>query len=320
VKNELTVDRGYEDRLATINQLTNLSDLTGYLNAFLLSCRVDRLSPATLRYYRQKIEPFARFCHSCGIWQPEHVTASHVRAFLLQLQETNNAVSVADFYRALKRWFNWMIAEEMITKSPMATIRPPRVPKKIVHPLSPQHIKDALAVCDNGTFVGMRDKAIILLLLDTGLRLSEAANIKLGDIDIEREIIRVQGKGARERIVRVGTTAQKALLRYLLSRKDKEPWLWVTQSGTRLKVAAIAQRFRVIRQLAGITDVRCSAHTCRHTFATSALLNGAGEFEVQSVLGHSTLHMTRLYVASLTSEQAILGHKRWSPVDSLKLR
>lgn len=127
------------------------------------------------------------------------------------------------------------------------------------------------------------------------------------------------GKGAKERVVRIGRTAQKALLRYLLMRQDDHPCLWVTEEQRPLTHWGIAEVMRVLKRRAKIEGIRCSAHTFRHTFATRAFLNGAGEFEVQSLLGHSKLDMTGRYAASLRSEVAVVGHRRSSPVDNMRL-
>jgi len=285
----------------------------------LLSSRVDGLSPRTLADYEYKIGAFVSFCSALGINDPGQVTASEVRQFLLKLQERNAPASVSGYYKSVNRFFSWMVEEKILERSPMATIQPPRVPQKVIMPFSPEHIKCLLLLCDDKTFIGARNRALVLMFLDTGLRLSEMAGIQLADIDFDRETIKVMGKGAKERVVRIGKTAQKALLHCLLMRQDNYPCLWVSEERKPLSHWGIAQVIEVLGKRAGISDVRCSAHTFRHTFATRALMNGAGEFEVQSLLGHSKLDMTRRYTASLRSEQAVVGHRRWSPADNLKL-
>jgi integrase/recombinase XerC len=182
-----------------------------------------------------------------------------------------------------------------------------------------EQIRDLLLLCDENRFLGTRNKAIVLTLLDTGLRLTELANIQLANVDFDRETIKVMGKGAKERVVRIGKKTQKAILRYLLMRKDDHPCLWVTEERRPLRAFGVQTMIKRLGRRAGISSVRCSAHTFRHTFATRALLNGAGEFEVQSLLGHEGLDMTRRYAASLRSEAAVAGHRRFSPVDNMKL-
>jgi integrase/recombinase XerC len=302
-----------------LNRMIRRGDLTAYLQTFLLSCKVDGLSPASLRDYNQKIGLFVSFCTDVGINKPKQLDAAGIRTFLAKLQETNSQISVADYYRCVKRFLNWMVEERVLKGNPMDVIRPPKVPKKMIAPFTPDHIKRLLLLCDERKFLGARNKAIILVLLDTGLRLSEAVSIQLADVNFDRETIKVMGKGAKERVVRIGRMAQKALLRYLLMREDDHPCLWVTEERRPLRQEGISQMLKVLKHRAKLEGVRCSAHTFRHTFATRALLNGAGEFEVQSLLGHEGLDMTRRYAASLRSEAAVVGHRRFSPVDNMGL-
>ncbi|HEY55129.1 MAG TPA: tyrosine-type recombinase/integrase [Dehalococcoidia bacterium] len=317
VLDQLIQGKAQIGRVSGLDQLIRRGNLTAHLQAFLLSCRVDGLSPASLRDYRQKIGAFVIFCAGHNIDKPKRLTVSGIRTFLAKTRETNSPVSVADYYRCVKRFLNWMVEERMLKRNPMAAIRPPKTPRKVIAPFTTDHVKRLLLLCDDLKFLGARNKAIILMFLDTGLRLSELAGIQLKDVDFDREVIKVMGKGARERVVRIGRAAQKALLRYLLMREDDYPCLWVTEERRPLAHWGIELMIRKLGRRAGIEGVRCSPHTFRHTFATRALLNGAGEFEVQSLLGHEGLDMTRRYAASLRSEAAVEGHKRFSPVDNM---
>jgi len=294
-----------------------LGDLEGQLKAFLLSCRVDELSPHTIADYSQKIGAFVRHCRELEITQPQAVTAHHIRMFLLKLQQSCNAHSLRDYYGVVKRFFNWLIAEGVLKSSPMAPIRPPRVPKSLIRPFVAEQIRDLLLLCDDGTFLGARNKAIILTFFDTGLRLSELSNIQLSEVDFDRELIKVMGKGAKERLVRIGKRAQKAVLHYLLMRKDALPCLWVTEERRPLRARGVQIMLIRLGRRAGLSNVRCSPHTFRHSFGTQALRNGATIKEVQDLLGHSTPTMTLRYVATLNSEDAVVSHRRFSPVDKM---
>lgn len=307
------------ESVTTLDLLTAKNNLEGQLNAFLICCKVDGLSPATLRYYRQKIAAFVKFSYEHQVKELDQVNATHIRLFILKLQKTNCPVSIHDFYRALKRFFNWMVEEGLLEKNPMSPIRPPRIPRKIVKPFTASQINTLLELCDDRKFLGARNKSIVLMFLDTGLRLSELAGIQLGDIDIDRGVIKVMGKGARERVVRIGKTTQKALLRYLLMRHDDHPCLWVTEERKPLAQVGIVEMIKKLGKRAELKGVRCSCHTFRHTFATSCLSNGANLFYVQSLLGHSTLDMVRRYAATIDSEKAVEAHHLFSPADKLRI-
>jgi integrase/recombinase XerC/integrase/recombinase XerD len=202
----------------------------------------------------------------------------------------------------------------------MSSIRLRKPPDKLIQPFTPEHIRDLLLLCDDSKFLGARNRAIILTFLDTGLRLSELANIELKDLDFDREIIKVMGKGAKERVVRVGKRAQRALLRYLLMRKDGLPCLWVSEERRLLTHWGIELMIHKLGKRAGFTGVRCSPHTFRHTSATQSLRNGAGLEQVKSLLGHSTLYMTMRYAATINSEDAVISHRNFSPVDRMNLK
>ncbi|MBA7475673.1 Tyrosine recombinase XerD [subsurface metagenome] len=199
----------------------------------------------------------------------------------------------------------------------MQNIRPPKMPKKIVRPFSLPDIDNLLVLCSGTRFVEIRNRAIILVFLDTGLRLAELAGIQMVDINFHSETIKVMGKGAKERVVRIGKTAQKSLLRYLLNRHDDYPCLWVTEERKPMTAYGIQTAIKNLCRRAEIKDAKRGPHSFRHTFGTQSLLNGADIREVQSLLGHSTLKTTLTYVATVKSEEAIKRHRVFSPVDRM---
>lgn len=299
--------------------ITADTTLGGQLRIFLLSCKVNELSPRTIEDYAQKVGAFVSFCISQGVKEPGDVTPNHVRIFLLVLRERIKPSSVHDYYGCVNRFFNWLMGEEILEHSPMAKMHPPRVPKQVIQPFSQDDIRRMLVVFGEDNFRGYRNTAIILTFLDTGLRLSELAAVQLGDIDFNNGVIKVMGKGRKERFVRVGKETQKAMLRYLLTRKDKQPSLWVDEYAQPIKPRGIQSLIKRLGKRAGITDARCSCHTFRHSFAVNCLRNGMGEFNLQNLLGHTTLQMTRRYVQTFGVSDALSAHEKASPVDNMRL-
>ncbi len=228
-------------------------------------------------------------------------------------------------YTAIRRFFNFLVEENIIDKNdnPITRIPKPHVEKKVIRPFTPDEIKKLLLLCEERLFTGLRDKALILTFYDTGLRLKEITNIQLENIDLKREIIKVMGKGARERYVRISTATQKAIIKYLLQRRDNFPCLWVSEERKPLTVWGIYQIVHRLGQRAGLSGVRCSPHTFRHSFGTAALRNHADIRQVQVMLGHSTLNTTMRYVATIASEDAINAHRGdhdkpgFSPVENM---
>lgn len=316
----LTANKSYEQAVAGLDLLTAPESLEAQLQAFLLSCRVDELSPTTIQNYRYQIGSFLRFHHQLNLTPGGEVTVHHIRLFLLKLQDKNSPISVRDYYKSLRRFFNWLVEEGLLERTPMTTIHPPRIPKKIIRPFSPQDIDNLLLLCSGNHFLDIRNRAIILVFLDTGLRLAELAGIQLRDIDFGRETIKVMGKGAKERVVRIGKTAQRAVLKYLLLRNDSLPCLWVTEERSPFARWGIQSAIKRLCHRAEIVGAKRGPHSFRHTFGTQAFLNGADIREVQSLLGHSTLKTTLTYLATVDSEVAVKRHREFSPVDRMKLK
>jgi integrase/recombinase XerC/integrase/recombinase XerD len=316
--NHLLIDAAtYAQSLASLHLLTSQNTLQSQITGFLVTCQVEDLSPHTLRYYKYQLGLMERCFREMGVASAAEATTAHVRLAILRVQEKNKPSSVHSFYRAVCRFFNWLVEEEVLEKSPAARVRPPRVPEVIIVPFRPEQVRDMLTVNPPTDLVLARNRAIILVFLDTGLRVSEMTGIQLADVDIDRATIKVMGKGSRERIVAIGKHAQMALLKYVMMRHDTQPCLWVNRYSRPMTKWGISQMIADTGRRAEVTGVRCSSHTFRHTSGTMAMRNGASEREVQLLLGHKTRKMTQHYTATLTSEFAVKSHCHFSPVDNL---
>jgi len=300
-------------------RLISQETLEGCLAAFLLACKVEELSPSTISSYSQFLGDFVKNAAALGITQPKQLTFSHISKLLQKKQETCSPVSIYAHYRHIKRFCNWLVEEKVLAESPMRHIKPPRVPHTLIKPFTLEQVKRILALCDESTFLGLRNKAIILVFVETAIRLSEMARMQIQEIDFETGLIKIMGKGSRERVVAIQDKTKAILRRYLLSRNDRHGCVWVNEERQPLTLSGIGQMIRSLGKQAGLRNVRCSPHTFRHTSATMMLDSGAREFEVQAILGHSTLTMTRRYMSSLNSEKAAEAHKRFSPVEHFQL-
>lgn len=181
---------------------------------------------------------------------------------------------------------------------------------KLIEPVPDDTLRRVLGLAS------VRDRAIVLLLLDTGLRVSEAAGIRLGDLRPDGSG-KVMGKGAKERIVPIGSTARGAIVRYIAQRGpgSTDAPLFLGRRGA-LDWRGMQQVFKRLKTRAGVTG-RCSPHSLRHTFARSYLVNGGDIFSLQRILGHTTLDMVKRYV-SLAAFEIVRGlHAGASPADRL---
>jgi len=179
-----------------------------------------------------------------------------------------------------------------------------------------------LNLCQMTNENGQRNLAILLLFLDTGIRVSELVHIDLDDVNLEEGSIRIRiTKGNRERSVPIGSLVQKALWKYIHSGRPKPLThqinrLFLTDKGTPLTINGVQQLIHRCGKKAGITSTRVSAHTFRHTFARNYLLNGGDIFSLQKILGHSSLASVRVYL-NLFAADVKKQHLRFSPVDNL---
>jgi len=277
------------------------------VDLFLSAKAAEGASPKTITWYRMIL---VRAVRAFGADLPvDRLTGPDLRAWLLELRATLAPVSVAGYVRTLKVLGNWLLAEELAEAAALRALRKPRVPDKLIESVPDDTLRRLLGLAV------VRDRAILLLLLDTGLRVSEAAGVRLGDLRPDGSV-KVMGKGAKERIVPIGSTARGAIVRYLGQRGPGAPGapLFLGRRGA-LDARGMQQVLKRLKVRAGITG-RCSPHSFRHTFARSYLVNGGDAFSLQQILGHATLDMVKRYV-SLTDADLVARHRVASPADRL---
>lgn len=299
------------------------------IESYILNCQVEERSKRTIESNRNNLYRFLWWLREGGY--PviiADISPDHIRRFLLYLKEPNrwnsNAISsrhqasattVDKYYRTLKTFFNWARREKFVNENPLDNIKPPKLPINVIPIYSQEDIKALLAACPQ-TFLGIRNRAIILLALDTGLRLSELLGILSEDISIPGGLVKVRGKGSKERIVHFGKHVQQALLKYLIVRHQTDyPSLWLTEEGKPLTSRGFQIAFRRLAQSAGLKG-KHTIHMLRHTSATLYLDSG-DPLSLQYLLGHSSLSMVKRYTESKRAEQAIEQHRKNSPVEKL---
>jgi site-specific recombinase XerD len=238
------------------------------------------------------------------------ITAAELRAWLLELRATLAPESIAGYVRGLKAFGNWCAGEEIATAAGFRALRRPKVPRRLIAPFSDPELRGLLALADD------RERALALVFLDTGLRLSEVASLRIGDVRPDGTL-RVMGKGAKERVVPLGGTARRGLVRYLASRGGVTPAdpLFISRRRGPLSPRGMQQAIRKLGARAGVAT-RSSPHTFRHTFARGYLVNGGDVFSLQQILGHTTLDMVRRYV-TLSEADLVARHRAASPADRL---
>jgi len=277
------------------------------IRAYLRHLRLDVNSSAeTLRAYGSDLGEFAAFLEKeIGGGRkvaPKQVDRLAVRAFLGDLHRRQAKRStVARKLAAIRSFFRYLKRQGKLSANPAAAVATPRQEKRLPKQLSVIEVQHLVEIADDSVPLGARDRAILELLYASGVRVSELTGLDLDDLDLSDGMMRVLGKGKKERMVPIGSKAITAIRVYLRRRADLEPRpgrggdaLFLNFRGTRLNVRSVRRIVdRYIRQCAIVRKV--SPHTLRHSFATHLLDAGADLRSIQELLGHVSLSTTQKY-------------------------
>jgi integrase/recombinase XerC len=265
------------------------------------------VSPHTLRNYISDLRQFEEYLerrakeHDEKVVAIEDVSVHLVRAFLASLAKQNKKSSIGRKLAALKGFYRYLVREKRIGENPLALLATPKQEKPLPKFLSVDDVFRLLGKISGADILTLRDRAILETLYSTGVRVSELVGLDWGEVDFGLGVIRVMGKGSKERIVPIGEIALKALdayaaeqaLRWKRPAKGKHP-VFLNQRGGRITTRSVA---RVVDKYLRAADipVRMGPHGLRHTFATHLLNGGADLRIIQELLGHASLSTTQRY-------------------------
>lgn len=297
------------------------------LAEFLAEGRLRHLSPATLTWYEYGLRPFLRFAAERSEVAVEDLTPQTVRAFLTHQNGRVQARRLNHYRLCLDRFCQWLMAQGYADTNPAADIPKARETKKLIATFTPSEVQALLDQPDTRSFLGLRDYVFMLLLLDTGVRLSEALGLACDDLNLEDGTFKVLGKGAKERMVGFSPVLDRHLRRYLARRQvafdaaglPAGGWLFPNQLGGKWTAKGAQMRLREYAAQAGVSRVRVSPHTFRHTFALWFVRNGGSPFHLQKILGHTSLDMSRRY-CELAEVDFIARQQQLSPLASGALK
>ena len=267
------------------------------------------VSPYTVRNYTTDLLDFFQFLGAKGIGSLKEVDRHVVRDYLSHLMGRGLVkASIARKLSAIRSFYRYLLREEVVSTSPVATTSSPKMDRRLPTFLTVGEVEKLLEAPDLTKPVGQRDRALLELLYASGLRVSELVSLNLGQVDLDSCEIRVWGKGAKERITLMGKPAARALSTYLSQRKREPPKgkksraLFLNRYGGRLTERMVQKILADYASKVGIGK-KVHPHMLRHTFATHLLDGGADLRVVQELLGHANLSSTQIYT-HVTKSQA----------------
>ena len=269
---------------------------------------------ATTAYY---LRPFLQSMARQGVYDLERVKPQHIRRWLLERREAGlRPQTVRDSYGIARAFWRWCIEQELTTNDPFRKVEPPKVEKQLRRVLTPEQVEQLLQATEGKHWLRLRDRALLLLLLDSGLRIAECHSLTAGDARYETVVIR--GKGGRRRVVVLSGEVRLALRKYLHAcphaPSGDAPLWWgrygaLTLDGLKRAVVKIGMR----------AGVKVSPHDLRRTCATWALRHGMSIEHLRRLLGHSDFRTLQHYISVLENDLKE-AHAQHSPLRALRRR
>ena len=278
------------------------------LNEFLTTQKLRYNSKHTLDSYQWQLSPFLQYTSDLDV---SFITLDLCNRYKLSLRENNlTSASCQSYCRALRVFLKWMYEENYITENISARFSLPKAKRKIIDTLTDDEI-NRLFQCDfQSDSVKLRNGCLVSLMLDSGLRLSEAVSLQRSRVYLRECYCCVDGKGGKQRIVPLGGTTRAFLERYM-AQVDTVGSLFVLNNRQPLTVDAVKDVFRKLKKESRIDRLR--PHLLRHTFATRYLQNGGDLFKLQRILGHTSIEMTKRYL-HLSSNFVCADFEKYSPL------
>lgn len=302
--------------------------LSEAIEVFLVSLRAENLSQETVKWYRKRLSRLVAFFSDCDLC--EISSTDDLRRFVVSLQEQDckyakhryhkpipghlSPATIHSYVRCIKRFFNWLEDEKIITHNFAYRLKKPKMPKQ-----PPKEIaeSDLLALLKAAKVWGKhraRNYAMILFLAETGVRVAGLVNLRIGDVDLKQGQAIVTEKGNKSRIVFFGKETRKALSAWLAERPDDTEYVFVGECG-RLTAYGVRMTLRHLKKFAGIKG-RVNPHSFRHFFAKRTIVQGGDVSLLSALMGHSDIRVTRDAYLIFKTEELQGAHQRYTSLDA----
>lgn len=267
----------------------------------------------TINDYTNKLRGFL---DQFGERELDELRSENLNEYARRLRETHsNTITIQSYVRSLRAFLNWLYLNDHVEADFCRKFRLPKARKAFINVLTDQEIERVFAVYgDDSNVIHLRNRVIISLMLDAGLRLNEVVTAQVADLHLPEGYLIVTGKGSKQRAVSFGVTTLEHVKAYLDAVTDSEALLQ-TSEGEPLTQETIKNMFRKLKKKSGVE--RLHPHLLRHTFATRYLENGGSIYNLKELLGHTTLKQTQAYL-HLAQNRRHLDFNRYSPLDNIK--
>lgn len=289
------------------------------ISVFLDYLSVERgLSANTISAYRRDLEFYLDFLEHAQVSALSRIKKDDITAFMFSQKDKGiSANSIARRLAAIRMFHRFLARERITQEDPSALIDSPRLWKRVPDTLSGTEVDRLLSAPDKRNARGLRDRAILETLYATGMRVSEAVNLRADNVNLDVGFLRCIGKGNKERVIPLGSKAIRSIREYLqksrpkIIKKRKSEYLFVSRLGTRISRQSF---WKMVQQYAGCAGIRkhIKPHILRHSFATHLLERGADLRSVQEMLGHSDIATTQIYT-HINKDRLKTVHKQFHP-------
>jgi tyrosine recombinase XerC len=271
-----------------------------YIEKFLRYLEIEKnYSQHTLLNYRLDLTDFINFLGQTSI---ESATYLSLRKFLANLKERSlKQRTVNRKLSCLRSFFRFLCREGYLKTNPLTSLSSPKSEKYLPLFLTENEVVKLIEMPQGKDFRGLRDKAILETFYSTGMRISELVGLNISDIDFIGQVVKVKGKGRKERLLPIGDRALSAIRVYLVKKKNNEPALFLNKNQRRITDRGVRDIVKKYIRIASL-KTGVSAHTLRHSFATHLLNRGADLRSVQELLGHANISTTQIYTHLTTDK------------------
>ncbi|WP_440961244.1 tyrosine-type recombinase/integrase [Paenibacillus nitricinens] len=293
-------------------------DMYSAINMFITSRKIKNLTENTTDSYRQALSKFNNFLDDNGIERINDIIVEDIQEFIqTRMDDGNSAPTINKYIRSLRAFFNFLCSAGYLIENPIESVEKLSEEKRVLRTLSRDQVKALLDVPNRSTPIGYRNYVFLLLILDTGQRLEEALTFRVEDVHWEERVIKVFGKGRKERFVPFSDILAAHMREYLELRGETDSAIFfVNVDGQPLKRRTIQEEISEYGKTAGIKGVRVSCHTLRYTFARNYVLNSGDVVSLMRIMGHKSLHMAQLYTEMFQADIS-KQHDKFSPVSSI---